>query len=98
MLIQLADGTDVHVKFEHGQRRNRPRRKERHPGRFTRCTVSFAGAQNHLVGEARCHTLLDNFDRRTGRRLSLARALAPLPRTIREEVWMAYFDRTMELV
>ena len=93
--ITLTDGTNVHVRFDHGQRREKPRRRERHPGRFTQCTVSFEGGDDRFVGVAKAHTVLDNFCKRVGRRLALARALAPLPRGIREEIWDNYHMKTV---
>jgi hypothetical protein len=42
------------------------------------------------VGEAFCNPQ-DQFTRKIGRKLALARALALLPRTLRQQIWASYF-------
>ena len=45
----------------------------------------------HSTGVAKC-ARMDNFCKATGRKLALARALRPLPRSLRSELWANYFE------
>lgn len=76
--------------------------KFRHPKplesgiRKTYCDVGVVDDENiisemiGITGVATCN-VGDQFNYETGRRLSLARAIAPLPREIRKEIWEQYF-------
>jgi hypothetical protein len=44
------------------------------------------------TGVSLCHPY-DNFNKELGRKNSLTRALADLPRDVRREAWKAYFNR-----
>lgn len=55
------------------------------------CVVKGCASQDHpLYGAAFCHPN-DQFSKRVGRKMALARALAPLPRNLRQQIWDAYF-------
>lgn len=78
--------------------------KFRHPKplesgiRKTYCDVGVVDDENiisemiGISGVATCN-VGDQFNYEKGRRLSLARALAPLPREIRKEIWEQYFKQ-----
>lgn len=48
------------------------------------------GAHDPLMGVAKC-SLLDNFVRWTGRKLSFTRAISSLPREVRKALWQEFF-------
>ncbi|MBE0574142.1 hypothetical protein IH575_04540 [Candidatus Dojkabacteria bacterium] len=76
--------------------------KFRHPKplvsgvRKTYCDVGIVdGEQITYVGTTGIASCMpsDQFSYEKGRRLSLARALAPLSRDVRREIWTQYFDQ-----
>jgi hypothetical protein len=56
----------------------------------THCVLE--GGSWKTSGDSRCSPK-DHFCRETGRKVSLAKALNPLPKTVRKEVWDAYLNR-----
>lgn len=49
-----------------------------------------ADAEHPYFGAAHCNPQ-DQFSKSAGRKISLGRALQPLPRSLREQIWIAYF-------
>jgi len=93
MTIQTTLG-DCYIKWHHF-------RKEwiglREMNALTECLVEdhTIDPPRVLEGEAYC-SRLDNFNKETGRKLSLKRAIAKFPKTIRREIWNAYLNRTKQ--
>lgn len=56
----------------------------------THCCVEVGGKP--YTGEAICHDL-DNFNKETGRKIALGRAIAPLDVTERTIIWHLYLMR-----
>lgn len=55
------------------------------------CKVKGCAADKHpYFGSASCHPG-DQFNKRIGRKLAMARALKPLPRNLRQQIWAEYF-------
>ena len=47
-----------------------------------------------LIGEGHSYcSLMDNFDRKVGRKLALARAIAELDKDTRTEIWKEYMKK-----
>jgi hypothetical protein len=71
-------------------------RKFRKQPRLTFCAVlrrDQTGTTTLLSGRAKC-SKKDNFNKEAGRKLSLARAIAVLPRDDRGVIWSTYFSRS----
>lgn len=54
------------------------------------CAVESSNSEDILLGYSYCNPV-DQFNRQTGRKLALTRAIEELPREERAEVWRAYF-------
>lgn len=81
MLINI-DNTPAAVRWRYD-------RDKRH----TICTVMPVETNKFvLVGTAK-RAENDKFCKETGRKISLARAIASLPKPTRAEIWLAYFRR-----
>lgn len=57
---------------------------------ITKCRVIHMNVE--AVGEAKCD-MRDNFNKETGRKLSLARAIEMFPKNVRTEIWDSYLNR-----
>lgn len=57
------------------------------------CAVEIDGDENIYLGYSYCNPL-DQFNRVTGRKLALTRAIEEMPRDERKAIWDAYFGRS----
>lgn len=96
MLKTEIGGTQVRVGFYHEQDSGWFISNDRPIKGYTKCTLKFgpkeAPTRPDLEGEAYCSTM-DTFNKEIGRKVSLARAVQPLPREERRAIWEAYFSR-----
>jgi hypothetical protein len=63
-----------------------------HPGRceVKGCVGIVTQPEEFYQGVAKC-CARDQFTKRTGRKIALERAIRPMPRDIRKEIWQAYW-------
>ena len=58
---------------------------------FTGCRIF--GVDNKMVAEAFAYcSIRDNFSRKIGRKIALAKTMKYLPKTLRSEIWKKYFE------
>ena len=86
--VTTKDGKDLKVTFSHV----RTKREEDEPARYSAITFCYIVNGNGIIhtGQAWCSSL-DQFDRKRGRQLSLARAVRGLDKDTRTQIWNEYW-------
>lgn len=92
MLKITIDNTSYEIEFEHKQ--FEPPRLITNGGALhfirgaTICRVIHADKSDVAVARCSC---ADQFNKATGRKISLTRALTGFPRKVRKQIWQAYW-------
>jgi len=79
--------------IEHEGKKIRIRWQYDHGQRTTKCFVSFNG-QAEITAQARCNSK-DEWNKETGRKLAMTRAIACFPKATRCAIWDGYWEKTL---